>query len=696
MIARLKASWYGWRARQRGSMRTHIFVTFAVPYLLLFSLLMWVAEKTASDNAIAGAVARFEQVGQRTSESLFRIEEPARAWLAGMTRNPAQGIHGLEDLALLRVHMTLLKRAPHMASVYFGYGNGEFARVVSLSNAAARQAVTAPDAARFAVQFVRPLAGASAQESIEFYSDNMLPLSVSRSNASDFDPRTRPWYSAAAPRPVGEVAATAPYFFVFPRQLGITMSANLGASASAQAAAAALGGVDFSLAGLSAYLAEQKTSKTVSSYIFDEGGHLWAWSDAARYEALLRAGTAPRVENLPNPAQRELLKVALERVAKNAPDGDYLEITSGGAPTLAASIFSVPRMGSQRVFVAVTDPKAEVFADVAELRLRLLVIGLVGLLGGAVVIALLARRIAKPLRAMAVQTKLLERFRFSEFNPGKSRIKELGQLQSSLTMARSALAGYARFMPRPLVKHYLALRSEPKPGVESREVVAMYSMFRHSLHLPTGANSRGFEALNAVLSHVEGARGIADHIDNFGVGALWNAPLLQNNPALLACEAAFQAIDWLDRNRADDRSLWPTFIGIDIGMACVGNFGTARGRLIYTAVGPAVNRAHDLALHARRVSVPLVITEPVAKLVENYYDFLPIDLPALGVPCFAIANRKEGVRPLKMRPPEGEESHDAATTSSQGLAAARGPRSDPRDLDSLVSSGRTSSISSEI
>ncbi len=696
MLSKLRSIWQSWRAKRTSSMRRHIFVTFAIPYLLLFSLLMWVAERTASDNAIASATSRFEQVGQRTSESLFRIEEPARAWLAAMTRNPAQGIHGVEDLALLRVHMTLLSRSPHMASVYFGYGNGEFARVVSLSSAETRQAVKAPEAARYAVQFVRPLAGALAQESLEFYNAAMLPLAASRSQGTEFDPRTRPWYAAAHNAKVGDAVATPPYMFAFPRVLGVTMSANLGNGDEAVGPAKPMktvGGVDFSLASLSRYLGEQKSLKSVQAYIFDETGHLWAWSDAARYDKLLASGTVPRVENLPEPAQRQLLKTALSQAAKRKPEGGYVEIEAEGGTRMAASIVSVPRLGSQRVFVAVTDPTTEVFADVAQLRLRLLVLGLVGLIGGALVIALLARRIARPLRLMAVQTKLLERFRFNDFSPGKSRIKELAQLQSSLSMARAALSGYARFMPKPLVRHYLALRSEPKPGVESREVVAMYGMFRQPLHLPSGQNSVGFEALSAVLQHVEGARGVADRIDNDGVGALWNAPLIQNNPALRACEAAYQAIEWLDRHRANDQAPWPVFIGIDMGMASVGNFGTPTGRLIYTAAGQPMHRASDLALHARRLSVPLLITEPVAQLVGKYYELRPLDLPELRVPCYGIARRSAGTEAMKLSGAEGMDATDFGASTRGGASERRMRHSDRRDLDSLGSDPQSVPVS---
>lgn len=83
--------------------------------------------------------------------------------------------------------------------------------------------------------------------------------------------------------------------------------------------------------------------------------------------------------------------------------------------------------------------------------------------------------------------------------------------------------------------------------------------------------------------------------------AVWNAPLEQDDPVLLACQAA---LDMVAGSEALGRELQERFgrtvsfgIGINWGPAVVGNIGAPR-RLDYTAIGDTVNTASRLEANA--------------------------------------------------------------------------------------------------
>ena len=679
------------------SLRSHIFVMFAVPYCVLFAALAWIADRTATRTALLATQAQFEQVGQRTSESIYRLEEPARSWLAAMTSNPVQGLRGTGDLALLRIHMTVLERSPQMASVYFGYANGEFVRVLQLKDEAERKAVRAPSGARYALQTIHVSPGGDSNYEVwDFYSARMAPLSTESRGTSRFDPRQRPWYKASALTAAGQVNATAPYRFSFPANLGVTMSANLGHNSSAYSGFG-VGGVDFSLTNLSNFLAVQKAASTVQSMIFDGKGNLWAWSDVSAYNKLLEGGKIPSVAALPQPALRGLVDASKPMrpggQSSGQSSGRYMELTHPDGSAFSASLFSVERFGGESVYIVVVDERANVFEPVQQLRLRMLLIGLLGLVGGAALISLLAKRLSTPMRNVAVQSKLVERFRFSEIQPVKTSIREVKQLQASVKAAAVVLAGYARYVPKPLVRHLMAVRAAPQPGVEPREVAALYAAFPAPLHMPSGTSSVAFERLNGVLHLIDSSRGLVDALDNNGMRAFWNAPLLQSNPALRACEAAYQAIEQLDASRSNDDGAWPIHVGIDLGMACVGSFGTPTGRLLYSAVGQPVEQARELAELAKALGVPLVLTDAVAGQINKRFALTRLAVGKLSLPSrlsgqalWTVAGRTEGSLPVAMGTALGNEDASVAVANAAATHTVR-RSADPADFSEPASLG---------
>ncbi len=699
--------WNWWRGRAV-PLRRHIFVLFCLPFVLFFSLLMWVTEDTATRVSIEGTRTQFEQVGQRTTESLTRLQQPARAWLGAMTLNPLQGFRGGPDGGMARVHMSLMARFPHIASVYFGGEDGEFFRVLSLPTPQAREAVKAPRSAlpaSFAIQHIKR-ADLGIPESWTFFGTQMQTLASESRPNSGFDPRKRTWYERASGVPVGEVVPTEPYVFAFPRQLGVTMSANLGHAganpttpainattdpASAGVQRSTIGGVDFTLVGLSSYLAQQRGATAVEAFVFDESGMLWAWSKADAFAKLSGSEKAPRVADLPDASLRELNTFAKQWVDK--PGSGYFELQAAGGSAYVASVSAVRELGRANgaVYVAVVDRHEHVYASVRQLRWRMLAIGIAGLIGGSLLIAWLSGRLALPLRRLAVQTKLLERFRFNEMKHIPSHVAEVRQLQASTVLARTALAGYARFVPKPLVQHYLALRREPKPGVESRDVVALHALFAGQLQMQNGQNAAAFSAFAQLAKAVEATRGIVDGIDNDGASAIWNAPLIQSNPSLRACEAAIRVIEQLDAERDHDDVPWPLNIAIDSGVAAVGNFGTQDGRLIYTAVGPPIERAKGLAHEARGLSVPLVVTGPVADAIKQRFTLERIAVVQLGmrdsgIDLWRVTGRVAGIAATDWAGKSSNDGWGEASAESEIDQRTRGRsrKRSPRSLNSVA------------
>jgi len=125
--------------------------------------------------------------------------------------------------------------------------------------------------------------------------------------------------------------------------------------------------------------------------------------------------------------------------------------------------------------------------------------------------------------------------------------------------------------------------------------------------------------------------------------AIWNAPLLQEDPVGLACRAA---LDMLDASKALNEELIETYgravsfgIGINWGEAVVGSIGAPK-RLDYTAIGDTVNTAERLEANAPGGTI--LISRAVADCLGERADVTPLGSD------FKLKGKAEGIEILRL------------------------------------------------
>lgn len=178
--------------------------------------------------------------------------------------------------------------------------------------------------------------------------------------------------------------------------------------------------------------------------------------------------------------------------------------------------------------------------------------------------------------------------------------------------------------------HKLAL------GGEVREITVMFSDIRNftplSETMPAPALVAMLNTLFTDLSaEILGTSGTIDKYIGDEIMAFWNAPLATAGHERKACLAALgmrAALDRFNRDRAA-QGLAPIEIavGLDAGVACVGNIGSS-DRFNYTAIGETVNVAARTQTACRRVGCDILVTEAVARAASGLA-FLPAGQIAL-------------------------------------------------------------------
>ncbi|HWY76768.1 MAG TPA: adenylate/guanylate cyclase domain-containing protein, partial [Verrucomicrobiae bacterium] len=150
------------------------------------------------------------------------------------------------------------------------------------------------------------------------------------------------------------------------------------------------------------------------------------------------------------------------------------------------------------------------------------------------------------------------------------------------------------YLPPKLVKKFSRNSALRKPGAEKHELTLVFTDIADFTSISEGMDPDALAAMmyqyferviGECIHYTDGT--VVKYIGD-AVFAFWNAPELQHDHALRACEAALH-FRKVEVKTAGGRLL-RTRIGIHSGEANVGNFGSAE-RFDYTAMGENVNLA---------------------------------------------------------------------------------------------------------
>lgn len=202
--------------QRRFPLHVHISVMFTFLLLLTGVVLGIFNYQQTTQIILSSSEKLFNRIEQDVRLDLQSTYEPIRHLLSLLADMPATQAPALEPrLGLLQPFSQSLKDNPNLASLYLGYGNGDFFMVRPLRTEALRAQLKAPDTAAYQVWSIEHRgSGAQVVSQFLFY-DQTLNL-ISRQDVADetYDPRTRDWFTSA--RQDTDQITTEPYIFSLP------------------------------------------------------------------------------------------------------------------------------------------------------------------------------------------------------------------------------------------------------------------------------------------------------------------------------------------------------------------------------------------------------------------------------------------------------------------------------------------------
>ena len=369
------------RGRWTFPLRIHIATLFVALILAAGLAVVGYGYLAASRLLLSAGDEEFLHVAERTTGQVRNLLAPARLLVQLLARHRITRTTTLEArLESLPLLTTALAEQPHISAVYVGFGNGDFFLVRTLGESPAPN-LGAPPGAHFLVQ-----SRARGEGRYRFLDQALAVIRDEPRPEYRFDPRTRGWYqqahASAAP------VRTSPYVFFTTREVGTTL-------AQRSADGAAVIGADITLRALSRELSDSRITPSAQVALVDLEGYVIAHPRADRLVRTAPGGGAG-LQRPGDMGDRALASLLAADVPPNRGTPLSLEGRSwvGVKRTIEADT-------GEPLTLLLAAPRDELVAGARGLAQRQLLIGF-----GVVALTLglvwfFARRISRPLEALA-------------------------------------------------------------------------------------------------------------------------------------------------------------------------------------------------------------------------------------------------------------------------------------------------------
>jgi len=334
-----------------------------------------------------------------------------------------------ERLESLSLFQAALGDLPDLTTLQVGYDTGDYFIVRELTGEVMRNQFAAPPEASLVVDNISRKPDGKRYLQRIWFTPSLQELQRGDPEITEYDPRVRPWYTAAIG--AGRDIRTAPYLFHFLRQMGVTIAREAEGTGSVVAG-------DVTLYHLSETLAKYR--RTVSSELIlleEKDQEYWVTAYGDPEKLVLREEGAPhrqKARDLGNP----VLNYAADVPSILEP---FYSFSFQGLKWLGSTL----KFGSSEVdnlYLVMLSPENELLSEARRLRSQTILYTALMILLTIPLTWVLARKISSPMQLLADETKRISRFEFGTAAMPTSFIKEVDELGLAMTMMEATISQF--------------------------------------------------------------------------------------------------------------------------------------------------------------------------------------------------------------------------------------------------------------
>jgi adenylate cyclase len=564
------------------------FLLLTLPVFATIIAVTYISNERIAREDARDLVERFRVDGIENVQGIFdAIKSLVRA---SATLGDQQPDFYLSNRSIKYFYSVLLHNEK-MVSVYAGLANGEFRQARRIDPNVEIDGKLPPKGTKYAYRWIDLKEGEGSIDHYVFLDANGQGLGASQ-QLTAYDPRTRGWYRNTVA--AGTTYITDPDVFSALGLIGFTVAAPFSADDEVKGVFA----IDFTLDGLSSYLAERKISRGTVSYLLDHQGRVIAASDMSKtYTNKNGRLELTHISSLEN----ELPAIAFGARPRQAAADRLYSFTHGGKEYFA-SLSTMPAEFGKEWQLFIITPVADFTGEFQQNNIRLLIFGLAATLVQIVIIYFLSGVISAPLEKLADNVGEIEKWGPDSPPSVSSQVQEIALLSRAVDRLDATVKSFGAFVPVGLVKELLVSDQKLRLGGHSRFLTIFFSDIEAfstlSEEVPTQELMMRVSAhLEVLTKAVNEEHGTIDKFVGDGVMAFWGAPLPLEDHAWRACVAALRIQHGMDElnGRWIAEGLRPlnVRIGIHSDAVLVGNIGS-KERMSYTVMGDGVNVAARL------------------------------------------------------------------------------------------------------
>ena len=335
-----------------------------------------------------------------------------------------------ERLQQLNLITAAMSNRDEIAGLQVGYANGDYFIIRPASSSRIRSLFDAPDNTAFMVDNIAT-DSATGQRFLErlFFDESLAQIWRKPPEATEYDPRTRPWYLQAVK--TDRVAAVAPYLFYFLKEIGTTVFYAPTGTKTVIAA-------DVTLQQLSATLTEYLPTPNSEIALLSEDGYVLGYNQPEK-TIIKQADEQVKIARLDELGSNVLAFVNTNELLQPGP----LSFSHEGRDWHGSvRKFNVSGSEGRDLTLVMLSPRDELLAGVIKMVKISLLITLGILLISIPLVSVVARMISKALNKLAEEAILISRFDFNRPFALRSKIKEIDELARSMEMMKSTISRF--------------------------------------------------------------------------------------------------------------------------------------------------------------------------------------------------------------------------------------------------------------
>ncbi|NVD40058.1 adenylate/guanylate cyclase domain-containing protein [Ensifer sp. HO-A22] len=608
-------------------LRLHLSVLVATLLLCISIPLIWMAFSHGREAAIVAGEKQMRQMSLRLVEGYkYALAGGYEAVAVASTLQHIASRPPLELEEKQAFFLEVLRNVPNATSMLAGYPDGSYIQAINAANPYVRTALSAPDGTAFAIRIVAH-ENAGKIEIMRFLDSGGRFIGERRSEGTTFDARQRPWYRSVLQhqKPV----SVGPFVSGTLKVPTLTIAAPM--KDNGQIAV----GVNIHLETVSRLLDAREISPRARSYILDEQDGLVAHSDPAMMSRILGLWTqrGEADDGAAKTLDRTVDTVIRLRRDAKLTKGELARFDLDGEPYLveiAPVTFSDLFKGTS---VAVVVPFHDLVSQANRQLARNVMMAAIFVIAGVGASIVLARLISASLYQLAAEARKIGDLDFAGKGTSPSWISEINTLEGALAASRRAIAQFALYVPREVVRRIVD-PADTSTKAARQDVTVLFTDIRDfttisEQHPPEDVVeilSAYFELLNQIAERHHGT--VVQYLGD-SIFVMWNAPIRDADHVASGCRCALAmsvAVDELnERNREIGRPELRTRFGLHTGQAVVGSFG-AIARQQYTAMGDTINVASRLEGLNKEFGTTILASAAIQHVVADEFAFRPLGL----------------------------------------------------------------------